>query len=121
VQLHYAIENTFADHQVAFPVLCCNTDAKNVEIDEEDAYGNGVTLVRVATCIEKYKHVQAYIDAVHHRILNLVLSEYVPVDSRFSLGQMGIYQEPLERALIPSHVLNAEVWFYKYQQEHGYL
>jgi hypothetical protein len=28
-----------------------------------------------------------------------VLSEHVPVDPRFGLGQMGIYQEPLERTL----------------------
>jgi hypothetical protein len=27
--------------------------------------------------------------------------------------------EAVKRALIPFHVLNAEVWFYEYQQEHA--
>jgi len=71
-----------------------------------------------------------------------VLSEHVPVDPRFGLGQMGIYHEPLERtleylglsmskdqvvntsidgeaavmrALIPGHLLNAKRWFEKYE------
>jgi hypothetical protein len=77
-----------------FPVLCCNTDAKNVKIVEE----GDVTPAQVTVCIEDYKHVQAYIDE-YHRILTLVLSEDVQVDPRFGLGQMGIYQEPLERVL----------------------
>jgi hypothetical protein len=92
--------------------------------------------------IETYQHVQAFIDE-YHRILNLVLSEHVPVDPRFGLGQMGIYHEPLERtleylglsmskdqvvntsidgdeegvrrALIPGHLLNANHWFDKYK------
>jgi hypothetical protein len=106
----------------------------NVEIDKF------VTEADVAACIEEYKHIQAYIDE-YHRILNVALSEHVPVDPRFGLGEMGIYQEPLERtleylglsmhkdqvvnasidgaegvkrALIPFHVLNAEVWYSKY-------
>jgi hypothetical protein len=84
--------------------------------------------------------VQAYIDE-YFGILEPVLSEHVPVDPRFGLGQMGIYQEPLERtleylglsmrkdqvvndsidgeegvkrALIPGHLLNANHWFNKY-------
>jgi hypothetical protein len=40
--------------------------------------------------IETYSHVQACIDE-HHRILNLVLSEHVPVDPRIGLRQMSIY------------------------------
>jgi ankyrin repeat protein len=120
---------------VAFSFLSCNTDAKNVKIDSEVT-----TAIRDAH-IEDYKHVQGFIDEYHH-ILNLVLSEHVPVDPRFGLGQMGIYQEPLERtleylglsmskdqvvntsidgeavkrALIPGHLLNANHWFNKYTE-----
>jgi ankyrin repeat protein len=120
---------------IAFAFLSCNTDAKNVVIDEFST-----TAMRDAH-IETYSHVQAYIDE-SHRILNLVLSEHVPVDPRFGLGQMGIYQEPLERTLeylglsmsndqvvnasidgeegvkrtlIPGHLLNANHWFDKYE------
>jgi hypothetical protein len=118
-------EGTDSTPGTAFAVLSCNTDAK---IDMN-------TTIRDAH-IETYKHAQAYIDE-YHRILNLVLSEHVPVDPRFGLGQMGIYQEPLERtleylglsmskdqvvnasidgdtvkrALIPGHLLNANHWF----------
>jgi hypothetical protein len=143
--LYQAIKNTSAHPSTAFAVLCCNTDAKTVKIDEEDRGAEDdekehVTEAKVAACIEEYKHTQGYIDE-YHRILNLVLSEHVPVDPRFGLGQMGIYQEPLERALeymglsmnkdqvvnasidgeevkralIPFHVLNAEMWQDKYQ------
>jgi hypothetical protein len=119
---------------IAFAVLSCNTDAKNVKIEYA-----GISAAVRDTHIEEFKHVQAYIDE-YHRILNLVLSEHVPVDPRFGLGQMGIYHEPLERtleylglsmskdqvvntsidgeavtrALIPGHLLNAKRWFDKY-------
>jgi hypothetical protein len=88
--------------------------------------------------METYSHVQAYIDE-YHRILNLVLSEHVPVDTRVGRGDYGLYHEPLERtleylglsmskdqvvntsidgavkrALIPGHLLNAIHWFDKY-------
>jgi hypothetical protein len=129
----YAIDRTPG---IAFAFLSCNTDAKNVKTDEY-----GTTSAMRDAHIETYSHVQAYIDE-SHRILNLVLSEHVPVDPRFGLGQMGIYQEPLERtleylglsmskdqvvnasidgeegvkrALIPGHLLNANHWFDKYQ------
>jgi hypothetical protein len=121
---------------IAFAFSSCNTDAKNVKIDYY------VTPKIRDDHIEHYQHVQAYIDE-YHRILNLVLSEHVPVDPRFGLGQMGIYQEPLERtleylglsmtkdqvvntsidgeavrrALIPGHLLNANHWFDKYAKE----
>jgi hypothetical protein len=121
----------------AFAFLSCNTDAEDVKISE----WAGVTATMRDTRIEEYKHVQAYIDE-YHRILTRVLSEHVPVDPRFGLGQMGIYQEPLERtleyldlsmskdqvvntsidgegggvrrALVPGHLLNANHWFNKY-------
>jgi hypothetical protein len=119
-----------------FAMLLCNTDAKNVNIDDY------VTAAMRDAHIEHYQHVQAFIDE-YHRILNLVLSDHVPVDPRFGLGQMGIYQEPLERtleylglsmskdqvvntsidgeegvkrALIPGHLLNANHWFHKYAE-----
>jgi ankyrin repeat protein len=120
---------------IIFAVLCCNTDAKNVNIDNWR-----VTETKVAACIEAYQHIQAYIDE-YHSILNKTLSTKVEVDTRVGLGEHGIYQEPLERtleylgssmskdqvvnasidgeggkrALVPFHVLNAEVWYNKYQ------
>jgi ankyrin repeat protein len=74
-------------HGIAFAFLSCNTDAKNVKIH---SYLHGPTDARRDAHIEIFSHVQAYIDE-YHRILNLVLSEHVPVDPRFGLGQMGIY------------------------------
>jgi hypothetical protein len=129
--LYYAMRNN--ESGVAFALLSCNTDAKNVVIQRTVS-----TTVRDSH-IETYTHVQAYIDE-YFRILQPVLSEHVPVDPRFGLGQMGIYQEPLERtleylglsmskdqvvntsidgesvkrALIPCHLLNANHWFDKY-------
>jgi hypothetical protein len=136
--LHYAMRHHqdndmwYRTPGLVFAFLSCNTDAKNVKI------GRSVTAVIRDIHVEEYQHVQARIDE-HHRILNLVLSEHVPVDPRFGLGQMGIYQEPLERtleylglsmckdqvvntsidgeavkrALIPGHLLNANHWFDK--------
>jgi hypothetical protein len=134
--LYYAMCKNATDPTpgIAFAFLSCNTDAKNVAITHP------LTAAIRDAHIETYQHVQAFIDE-HHRILNLVLSEHVPVDPRFGLGQMGIYQEPLERtleylglsmskdqvvntsidgeegvrrALIPGHLLNANHWFDKY-------
>jgi hypothetical protein len=128
--LHCAISDRTPG--AAFALLSCNTDAKNVLINREH------TVATRDAHIETYQHVQAFIDE-YHRILNLVLSEHVPVDPRFGLGQMGIYQEPLERtleylglsmskdqvvntsidgeavrrALIPGHLLTANHWFDK--------
>jgi hypothetical protein len=141
--LYYAIRARTDIQGMGFSVLCCNTDAKNVEIYEEEDYVEedheeeecAVTAVVVAACIEEYKHVQAYIDE-YHRALKKTLSDEVEVDVRMGLGMMGIYQEPLERvleylgmsmhkdqvvnasidgegtkrALLPFHVLNAEMW-----------
>jgi hypothetical protein len=119
---------------IAFAFLSCNTDAKNVEINYDIS-----TAMRDAQ-IATYSHVQAFIDE-SHRILNLVLSEHVPVDTRVGRGDYGLYHEPLERtleylglsmskdqvvntsidgeeavkrALIPGHLLNANHWFDKY-------
>jgi hypothetical protein len=130
--LYWAMRTCAADTTpgIAFAFLSCDTDAKNVYIEM------GLTPTIRDAHIETYKHAQAYIDE-YHRILNLVLSEHVPVDPRFGLGQMGIYQEPLERtleylglsmskdqvvnasidgdtvkrALIPGHLLNANHWY----------
>jgi hypothetical protein len=133
--LYWTMHENTSTPGSAFSFLSCDTDAKNVVIN-----GDVRTAMRDAH-IEEYKHVQAFIDE-HHRILNLVLSDHVPVDPRFGLGQMGIYQEPLERALeylglsmskdqvvntsidgdegvkralIPGHLLNANHWFDKYK------
>jgi hypothetical protein len=131
--LHYAMRKNATDLTpgIAFAVLSCNTDAKNVKIENPI-----VTTAMRGTHMETYSHAQAFVDE-YHRILNSVLSEHVPVDARFSLGQMGIYHEPLERtleylglsmskdqvvntsidgeavrrALIPGHLLNANHWF----------
>jgi hypothetical protein len=131
--LHFAMQPhaTRKTPGTAFAVLSCNTDAKNVLIDEI------LSLETRDTHIEEYKLVQAYIDE-YHRILNLVLSDHVQVDTRVGRGDYGIYQEPLERtleylglsmsneqvvntsidgeedvkrALIPGHLLNASHWF----------
>jgi hypothetical protein len=135
--LHFAMQPhaTRKTPGTAFAVLSCNTDAKNVLIDEF------LSLETRDTHIEEYKHVQAFIDE-YHRNLYRVLSEHVPVDPRFGVGQMGIYQEPLEhtleylglsmsndqvvntsidgegtrRALIPGHLLNANHWFDKLEK-----
>jgi hypothetical protein len=133
--LYWTMHENTSTPGSAFAFLSCDSDAKNVVIN-----GDVRTAMRDAH-IEEYKHVQAFIDE-HHRILNLVLSDHVPVDPRFGLGQMGIYQEPLERALeylglsmskdqvvntsidgdegvkralIPGHLLNANHWFDKYK------
>jgi hypothetical protein len=131
--LYYPTRMDGRTPRCAFAFLSCNTGAKNVNID------NQITAAIRDAHIETYQHVQAYIDE-YHCILNLVLSEHVPVDPRFGLGQMGIYQEPLirtleylglsmaknqvvntsidgeavKRALIPGHLLNTNHWFDKY-------
>jgi hypothetical protein len=120
---------------IAFAFLSCDTDAKNILIDD------GVTIAVRDTHIETYSHVQAYVDE-YHRILNFVLSDHVQVDTRVGRGDKGIYQEPLERtleylglsmtkdqvvntsidgeavrrALIPGHLLNANHWFDKHER-----
>jgi hypothetical protein len=97
--LYYAILEC-----TSFPVLCCNTDANNVNIDDEEDYDEDYdeddmfTEAKVAACIQEYKHIQAYIDD-YHDTLSDTLSTKVEVDLRFGLGENGIYQEPLERVL----------------------
>jgi hypothetical protein len=75
-----------------FSVLSCNADATDPLINDQ------VTQAVVDGHLAEYKRVHNFIDECHS-ILKLVLSEHVPVDPRFGLGQMGIYQEPLERTL----------------------
>jgi hypothetical protein len=136
--LHFAMRKHVTDRTpgIAFAMLSYNTDAKNVKINDV------LTAPMRDANIERYQHVQAYID-VYHRVLNLVLSEHVQVDRRVGRGDKGIYQEPLERtleylglsmtndqvvntsidgeesvkrALIPGHLLNANHWFHKYTE-----
>jgi hypothetical protein len=135
--LYYVMRKFATDRtpSAAFALLSCNTDAKNLSIRGH------VTLAIRDAHIEEYVHVQTFIDE-HHSILQSVLSDRVQVDARVGRGDNGIYQEPLERtleylglsmskdqvvntsidgeaikrALIPGHLLNAEVWFDKYHQ-----
>jgi hypothetical protein len=116
-----------------FSVLSCNTNTTAIPIDGR------VTQAMVDTSIAEYKAVHAFIDE-YHRTLRPVLSEQVRVDPRFGLGEMGIYQEPLERvleymglsmdidqvvnrsidvdgkrhALLPGNVLEANYWHEQY-------
>jgi hypothetical protein len=109
--LYFAIQGYDFQQAVSFSVLACDTDAKNVHIDEidddddeggeeEDDENDGftVTAAGLAVCIEEYKCIQAYIDEFH-RILKDTLSTKVDVDVRVGRGGRGIYQEPMERAL----------------------
>jgi ankyrin repeat protein len=116
-----------------FSVLSCNTNTTDIRIDAN------VTQAMVDTSIEEYKAVHAHIDE-YHNVLKHALSEDVQVDTRFGLGENGIYQEPLERvleymglsinkdqvvnasidvngkrrALIPGNVLEANHWHEEY-------
>jgi ankyrin repeat protein len=142
--LYYAIASMETPEMI-FAVLCCNTDAKNVKIDEEgdedeSEDDTAVSAAQVAACIEEYKHIQAYIDE-YHCASKKTLSDEVKVDVRVGRGGKGIYQEPLERvleylgmsmhkdqvvnasidgegvkrALLPFHAVNAGVWYNKYR------
>jgi DNA-binding protein YbaB len=99
--LYNAMLGTSSTSGAPFAVLSCNTDAKSVKIDEEDEDEDDeemVTEAIVAACIEEYTRVHAYIDEFHG-VLNDTLLTKVEVDTRFGLGENGIYQEPLERVL----------------------
>jgi hypothetical protein len=141
--LHYAMTRFSCKRTpgIAFSLLCCDTDAKNVKINELS-----VTIGMRDAHIEEYVRVQASIDE-YHDTLYLVLSEHAQVDTRLGLGeQMGINNKPLEllfgylglslikdqivnksidrvgeggikRALIPGHLLNAKHWFDKVRFE----
>jgi DNA-binding protein YbaB len=143
--LYNAMLGTSSTSGAPFAVLSCNTDAKNVKIDEEDGVEDDEVMVTeaiVAACIEEYTRVHAYIDEFHG-VLNDTLLTNVEVDTRFGLGENGIYQEPLERvleymglsmnkdqvvntsidgterkrALIPYQLQNAEMWFSQLHNE----
>jgi hypothetical protein len=134
--------STMVFPELPFTVLSCNTDAKNVRLnmgegsDEDSDSDDENPAATVAACVEDYKQTHAFIDEFHDTLKD-TLSTKVEVDSRFGLGENGIYQEPLERALeylglsmnkdqvvnasidgqhikralIPFHVLNAKVWY----------
>jgi hypothetical protein len=123
---------------MTFAVLSCNTESKNVLIDN-----NLVTQVMVDTRVDEYKKIHNFIDECH-TITNHALSEDVVVDTRVGRGDNGIYHEPLEqvlvylglsmnknqtvntsidgksikRALMPGHPVNANLWFELYQRTH---
>jgi hypothetical protein len=138
--LHFAMSKTATERTrgAAFAFLSCNTDAKNVVIDVRSNATTTIRDIHIAT----YKQVQAYIDEFHD-ILKPVLTEHVQVDACMGRGDNDIYQEPMERvleylgmsmskdqvvntsidggeeegakrALLPSHLLNANHWFDKY-------
>jgi hypothetical protein len=114
-------------------VLLCNTNATGIAI------GPDFTQATVDGHITEYKAVHAFIDE-YHNVIKHALSQDVQVDPRCGLGQMGIYQEPLERvleymglsmdidqvvnesidvdgkrhALLPGNVLEANHWHVKY-------
>jgi hypothetical protein len=116
-----------------FSMLSCNTNATDIVIDDD------VTQDMVDAHIAEYKLVHDFIDE-HHNVLTHALSRDVQVDTRFGLGEHGIYQEPLERvleymgmsmnidqvvnrsidgdskrrALIPGNVLEANHWHEEY-------
>jgi hypothetical protein len=80
------IPNDEPAHRVSgmpFDVLSCNTDSKNVIIDD-------VTQATVDAHIDEYKQIHAFIDECHS-ITNHALSRDVVVDKRVGLGDNGIY------------------------------
>jgi hypothetical protein len=119
------------DASIHFVFLCCGADILSLE---------GVDNARVNAAISEYRLVQAWIE-MHHKLLEHTLSTRVEVDTRFSLGDNGIYQEPLERTLeylglsihpdrlvnasidgsvptrvmIPHHPLNAKLWYTRFK------
>jgi hypothetical protein len=123
-----------------FAVLSCNTNIKNVIIDDEDE----VTTAIVDTHTNEYKQIQTFIDA-WHSITKHALNEDVVVDKRVGRRGNGMYDEPLEqvllylglsmkknqtvnasivgksgarRALMPGHPTNANLWFELCQRTH---
>jgi hypothetical protein len=78
-----------------FAVLSCNTNIKNVIIDDEDE----VTTAIVDTHTNEYKQIQTFIDA-WHSITKHALNEDVVVDKRVGRRGNGMYDEPLEQVLL---------------------
>jgi ankyrin repeat protein len=118
-----------------FAVLSCDTDSKNVLIDER------VTQAMVTAHVDEFKQIHAFIDD-YHTVIKHALSEDVAVDKRVRRRGNGLYHEPLvqvllylglsmdkdqtvntsidgetvKRALIPGQPLNANLWFELYQR-----
>jgi hypothetical protein len=121
-----------------FAVLSCNTDSKNVPIDDRF-----FTQAALDTDINEFTRIQSFINECH-TVTEHALSEDVVVDTRMGRGDHGLYHEPLEqvllylglsmkknqtvnasidgntgtRALMPGHPTNANMWFELYQRTH---
>jgi hypothetical protein len=128
-------EHNHRVHSMPFAVLSCNTDSKNVPIDQI------VTQATVDAHIHEFKQIHAFIDK-YHTITRYALSEDVVVDKRVGLGDNGLDNRPLEqvllylgmsmdkdqtvntsidgetvmRALIPGHPPNANLWYKLYKR-----
>jgi hypothetical protein len=129
---------------ISFAVLACDANVDDVVLDEEETvieragYDSYVPHDDWEIALEEYVDVLEYIDEFHY-VLKETLSYHAVTDTRLSLGENGIYQEPLERvleymglsmyydqvvntsfdeydtyhALIPFQVLNATMWYHK--------
>jgi hypothetical protein len=83
--LYYTMSklDPFSD-PTTFVLLCCGAKTNEVKTN--------------VTCIDLHRQTHTFIED-NHRVLTTTLSTLVKVDTRLGVGDNGIYQEPLERAL----------------------